>query len=54
MVLPAGAHFHPHLGDPHLRVPGRGPDHQQTRVGVPLLCPIYTERPYLLLPVRPL
>lgn len=53
-VLPTGAHFHPRLGDSHIRVFGFGPNHQQTRMGVPLLHVIYTERHYVLLPFCPL
>lgn len=51
--LSAGAHFHPHPGDPHIRVSGCGPDRQPTCIGVPLLCIIYTEWPYILLPFCP-
>lgn len=50
VVLPAGAHFHPHLGGSLIRVFGFGPNHQRTCVGVSLLCVVYAERPCILFP----
>lgn len=49
-----GAHFHPHLGDTHIRISGFGANHQPTRMGVSLLRVIYAERHYILLPFCPL
>lgn len=53
-VLLTGAHFHPHLGDTHIRISGFGANHQPTRMGVSLLRVIYAERHYILLPFCPL